>query len=41
MATVGGLLMLISPYMTGHGLGHPNPVWIFGLPYLAYLLVRA
>lgn len=38
--TVAGVLMLTSPYNVSHGIGHLNLMFVFGLPYLAYLLVR-
>ncbi|MCW2529515.1 MAG: hypothetical protein JWM76_4375 [Pseudonocardiales bacterium] len=39
-STIAGLLMVMSPYFVGHALGHMNLMWVFGLPYLAYLLGR-
>lgn len=38
--TVAGLLMMVSPYLVEHSLGHLNLLWVFGLPYLAYLVIR-
>lgn len=38
--TMAGLLMMVSPYLLGHSLGHLNLLWVFGLPYLAYLVIR-
>lgn len=40
-ATGAGLLATVNPYFTAHALGHLNLMWIFGLPLLAYLSVRA
>ncbi|MBO3083837.1 glycosyltransferase family 39 protein [Cellulomonas fengjieae] len=39
--TLAGALMVVSPYVTGHSLSHLNLMWVFGLPLLAYLVVRA
>ena len=39
-ATLAGSLMVVSPYVTGHALGHLNLQWTFGLPLLAYLVAR-
>jgi hypothetical protein len=39
-AFFAGALMVVSPYVTGHALGHLNLQWTFGLPLLAYLVVR-
>jgi hypothetical protein len=39
-ATLAGALTVVSPYFTGHALGHLNLMWVFGLPFLAYLVVR-
>lgn len=39
-ATIAGALVIVSPYMTGHALSHLNLVWVAGLPFLAYLVVR-
>jgi hypothetical protein len=39
-AGLAGALMIVSPYFSGHGLGHLNLMWVFGLPLLAYLVVR-
>jgi len=39
-ATVAGALMVVSPYVAGHALGHLNLMWTFGLPLLAYLMLR-
>ena len=38
--TLAGLLVVLSPYFGGHGLGHLNLMWLFGLPYITYLAVR-
>ena len=38
--TIAGVLMMVSPYLAGHALGHLNLLWVFGLPYLAYLTLR-
>ncbi|HSP74768.1 MAG TPA: glycosyltransferase family 39 protein [Cryobacterium sp.] len=40
-ATAAGLLAVVSPYFSAHALGHLNLMWIFGLPLIAYLSVRA
>lgn len=40
-ATAAGLLATVSPYFTAHALGHLNLMWVFGLPLVAYLTVRA
>lgn len=39
-STLAGALMVVSPYVTGHALGHLNLQWTFGLPLLAWLLLR-
>lgn len=38
-AFVGGALMVVNPYFTGHALSHFNLLWIFGFPLVAYLVV--
>ena len=38
--TIAGLLMMVSPYLVEHSLGHLNLLWVFGLPYLGYLVLR-
>ena len=40
-ATIAGVLTVMSPYFTGHALSHLNMMWVFGLPFLAYLVARA
>lgn len=39
-ASLAGALVVVSPYFTGHALGHLNMMWVFGLPLLAYLVAR-
>lgn len=39
-AAIAGALMVVSPYQGGHALGHLNMMWVFGLPFLAFLMVR-
>lgn len=39
-SVLAGALMVVSPYVTGHALGHLNLQWTFGLPLLAFLVVR-
>ncbi len=39
-STMAGALMVVSPYVTGHALGHLNLQWTFGLPLLAWLTIR-
>jgi hypothetical protein len=40
-AMCAGVLMVVCPYFTGHGgLGHLNLMWVFGLPFIGYLLAR-
>jgi len=39
-AVLAGSLMVVSPYLVGHALGHLNLLWIFGLPLLAYVALR-
>lgn len=39
-ATIAGALTVVSPYFAGHALSHLNLMWVFGLPFLAYLVVR-
>ncbi|MBO0982808.1 hypothetical protein [Rathayibacter sp. SD072] len=39
-STLAGLLTVMSPYFTAHSLSHMNLMWIFGLPFLAYLTAR-
>jgi hypothetical protein len=40
-ATLAGALTAVSPYLAGHALGHLNLMWVFGLPFLAYLVTRS
>jgi hypothetical protein len=40
-ATLAGALTAVSPYVAGHALGHLNLMWVFGLPFLAYLVARS
>lgn len=40
-AGIAGALMVVNPYFVGHALGHLNMLWIFGLPLIAYLVVKA
>ncbi|MCZ2823787.1 MULTISPECIES: glycosyltransferase family 39 protein [unclassified Modestobacter] len=39
-ALLAGAVTIVSPYFTGHALGHLNLMWVFGLPLLAYLVAR-
>ncbi|TIH37801.1 hypothetical protein [Subtercola vilae] len=39
-ATGAGLLATLSPYFLAHSLSHLNLMWVFGLPLIAYLVVR-
>lgn len=39
-ATAAGALVVMSPYFTGHAMGHLNLMWVFGVPFLAFLVVR-
>ncbi len=39
-ATIAGALTIVSPYFAGHALSHLNLMWVFGLPFLAYLVAR-
>ena len=43
-STLGPLLaaelLVVSPYFAGHALGHLNLMWVFGLPFIGYLVAR-
>ncbi|MBM7519383.1 hypothetical protein [Nocardioides nitrophenolicus] len=39
-ALLAGSLVVVAPYFAGHGLGHMNLMWIFGLPAIAWLVAR-
>ncbi|WP_133379153.1 hypothetical protein [Klenkia marina] len=37
---VAGALVVVSPYFSGHALGHLNMMWVVALPGVAFLVVR-
>lgn len=39
-AAFAGALMVVAPYQAGHAEGHLNLMWIWGLPFIAFLVAR-